>query len=219
MASATLAFKTLVCSHTQLDRDRMLHKLSEWFSSKQTPKERDISSILQELIQRNRWMPPVGFINDPTWNKLYSYDSCESFTQIVASKLVIPPVQHESKAEKPKAEKPKATSPKATSPKAEKPKAEKPKAEKPTASRKAIPKKIRGEAWANAFGDSMKGQCYCCKKELHAFDTWHAGHIVSHANGGKDIASNLRPTCTSCNLSMGTQNMDVFIQTYYNPNP
>jgi len=213
MASATLVFKTLVCSHTQLDRDRILHKLSEWFSSKQTPKERDISSILQELIQRNGWQSSIGFIHDPTWNKLYSYDLCESFTQIVASKLVIPQQNEvhvkEQKPEKPKEPKPKATSPKATSPKAE----------KPTASRKAIPKKIRGEAWANAFGDSMKGQCYCCKKELHAFDTWHAGHIVSHANGGKDIASNLRPTCTSCNLSMGTQNMDVFIQTYYNPNP
>ena len=61
-----------------------------------------------------------------------------------------------------------------------------------------------------AFGDSMKGQCYCCKKELDAFDTWHAGHIIAVSNGGKDIASNLRPTCGSCNLSMGTENMDDF---------
>ena len=61
-----------------------------------------------------------------------------------------------------------------------------------------------------AFGDSMKGQYYCCKKELDAFDTWHTGHIIAVCNGGKDIATNLGPTCGSCNLSMGTENMDDF---------
>jgi len=76
--------------------------------------------------------------------------------------------------------------------------------------RKTIPKKIRGEAWKLQFGDSTKGACFCCKKELDVFDDWHAGHIVSHAEGGTDTASNLRPLCGSCNLSMGTENMDVF---------
>jgi len=76
--------------------------------------------------------------------------------------------------------------------------------------RKAIPKKIRGEAWKIQFGDSTKGSCFCCKKELDAFDDWHAGHIVSHSNNGKDTSDNLRPVCGSCNLSMGTENMDDF---------
>lgn len=76
--------------------------------------------------------------------------------------------------------------------------------------RKAIPKKIRGEAWKIQFGDSTKGACFCCKKLLDVFDDWHAGHIVSHTNGGKDTADNLRPVCGSCNLSMGTENMDAF---------
>jgi len=76
--------------------------------------------------------------------------------------------------------------------------------------RKTIPKKIRGEAWKTQFGDSTKGSCFCCKKGLDVFDDWHAGHIVSHSNGGTDTAINLRPVCGSCNLSMGTENMDVF---------
>jgi 5-methylcytosine-specific restriction endonuclease McrA len=190
MASVTVAFKTLVCSHTQFDRDRMLHKLSEWFSSKQTPKEKDISSVLQELGHRNAWQSTVAFTNDPTWNKLYSHDSCESLTQLVASKLAIS--QHDLYPKEPKPKEPTEPKPKVVKP------------------RKAIPKKIRGEAWSNAFGESMKGHCYCCKKELHAFDTWHAGHIISHSNGGKDDASNLRPTCSSCNLSMGIENMNDF---------
>jgi HNH endonuclease len=81
--------------------------------------------------------------------------------------------------------------------------------------RKAIPKKIRGEAWKNQFGDSTTGSCYCCKKELDVFDDWHAGHIISHANNGADTPDNLRPVCGSCNLSMGTENMDDFKRRCY----
>lgn len=76
--------------------------------------------------------------------------------------------------------------------------------------RKAIPKKIRGVAWTNHFGNSNTGSCFCCKDPLNGFGDWHAGHIVSHANGGSDTAPNLRPVCGSCNKSMGTENMDDF---------
>ena len=78
------------------------------------------------------------------------------------------------------------------------------------APRKAIPKKIRGEAWKAQFGSSTEGSCYCCRKELDIFDDWHAGHIVPAARGGPDTADNLRPLCGSCNLAMGTEHMDVF---------
>lgn len=82
-------------------------------------------------------------------------------------------------------------------------------------SRKQIPKKIRGQVWAFHFGTSTKGVCYCCKKSLDVFDIWHAGHILSRASGGADTADNLRPVCPSCNLSMGTENMDDFKKRYY----
>jgi len=85
----------------------------------------------------------------------------------------------------------------------------------PLRKRKAIPRKIRGEAWKLQFGNSVKGSCYCCKKEFDVFDDWHAGHIVSSSNGGPDTANNLRPVCGSCNLSMGTYNMDDFKARYY----
>lgn len=201
MASAAVTFKTLVCSHTKGDRDRILHKLSSWFMEQNDPKARSVSSILQQLCDRNGFQSEQAFINDPVWFNLYSYDSCESLIQIVASKLAIPVIQHVVQAPIVIEEKSTAAKPTAANPKA---------AKEPKEHRKAIPKKIRGEAWALAFGDSMKGPCYCCKKELHAFDTWHAGHIISHSNGGKDDVSNLRPTCSSCNLSMGTENMDDF---------
>ena len=87
--------------------------------------------------------------------------------------------------------------------------------QEPLRKRKAIPRKIRGEAWKLQFGNSVKGSCYCCKKEFDVFDDWHAGHIVSSSNGGPDTANNLRPVCGSCNLSMGTSNMDAFKARYY----
>ena len=188
-----MTFKKLLCSHTKSDRDRILHKLSSWFMEQLDPKARSVSSILQQLCDRNGWQSDQAFINDPVWSNLYSYDSCDSLIQIVASKLAIPVIQPAVQAPIIIEEKPKAAKPKELK-----------------APRKAIPKKIRGKAWSNAFGESMKGHCYCCKKELQAFDTWHAGHIISHSNGGKDDAFNLRPTCSSCNLSMGIENMDDF---------
>jgi 5-methylcytosine-specific restriction endonuclease McrA len=78
-----------------------------------------------------------------------------------------------------------------------------------------IPKLIRGKVWKNYHGTSITGSCYCCKRELDAFDAWHAGHIISRAHGGPDTPSNLRPVCPACNISMGTQNMDEYKQQYY----
>jgi superfamily II DNA/RNA helicase len=85
----------------------------------------------------------------------------------------------------------------------------------PLKKRRPIPKKIRGLVWKEHFGESMMGACFCCKQKLEALDDWHAGHIVSHANGGKDGVANLRPVCISCNLSMGTENMDEFKERCY----
>ena len=76
--------------------------------------------------------------------------------------------------------------------------------------RKSIPKKIRAQVWEKAFGSSTQGNCYCCKTTLNCLTSWHAGHIVASVNGGSDTADNLRVVCSSCNLSMGSEHMDVF---------
>jgi len=75
---------------------------------------------------------------------------------------------------------------------------------------KAIPRKVKNEVWTNHFGESTKGACFCCKCDLDALHTWHAGHIIAKSKGGLDSASNLRPVCGSCNQSMGSENMDTF---------
>ena len=84
--------------------------------------------------------------------------------------------------------------------------------------RNSIPKNVRGEVWKFHFGNSTKGECFCCKRNLDAFENWHAGHIISRACGGSDTADNLRPVCGSCNSSMGTEHMDTFKARCY-PQP
>ena len=135
---------------------------------------------IQEIYAVNSWADNKTFKAHHMWDTMSNHDSCVSFQEIVKAKGV--PQKNIAIAIRDANSEP----------------------------RKAIPKKIRGEAWTIQFGESTRGSCFCCKKELNAFDDWHAGHIISHSNGGADTANNLRVVCGSCNLSMGTENMDAF---------
>lgn len=75
--------------------------------------------------------------------------------------------------------------------------------------RKNVPKKIREKVWSNEFGTSPEGYCVCCKEGITT-DTWECAHIIAHDCGGLEEESNLRPTCRSCNRSMGTENLWAF---------
>jgi hypothetical protein len=187
MASASSQFKKLLCEYDRMSRDRILYKLSNWLMEQYAVDSRapQCSSVLQILCNDNGYQSDMAFMNNPNWFNLGNCDSCTSLQRIVDAKLAIPP------------ERLVETIPHVAATAAPKP-------------RRSIPKKIRGMVWKAYHGESMKGNCWCCNKQLEAFDDWHAGHIVSHANGGKDGVSNLRPVCISCNLSMGTENMDEF---------
>ena len=183
MADPSTQFKKLLCEYDRMSRDRILYKLSNWLMEQNSvdPRASHCSSVLQMLCNSNGYQDDMAFKNNPQWFNLSSCYDCVSLQRIVDAKLSIPPL--------PKVE---------------------PKVEPKVKPRRSIPKKIRGLVWKEHFGESMSGSCFCCKKNLEALDDWHAGHILSHANGGKDGVSNLRPVCISCNLSMGTENMDEF---------
>lgn len=85
-----------------------------------------------------------------------------------------------------------------------------------TAKKKPIPKALRNRVWINAFGRVYFGACYCCEKKLEITQSWHCGHIIAENRGGLTHEDNLRPVCAECNLSLGTQNMDEFRQTFSN---
>lgn len=81
--------------------------------------------------------------------------------------------------------------------------------------RKTIPKQIKDQVWDTYFGkDKGVELCFCCKKKELRQSSFHAGHVIAHVNGGSDTVDNLRPICGSCNRSMGTMNMNEYIDRY-----
>jgi len=78
-----------------------------------------------------------------------------------------------------------------------------------------IPKHIRDLVWNHYIGcDIPKHRCLCCKKIIIESRNFHVGHVLSENNGGTLEIGNLRPICSSCNLSMGTENMIDFVKKY-----
>ena len=90
---------------------------------------------------------------------------------------------------------------------------EKPKKEKPK--KKIIPLALKRNVWNKHIGEEIgKTLCLCCKLTDISQMNFSCGHIISENNGGEINLNNLKPICVSCNSSMGTKNMDEFIQNY-----
>lgn len=76
--------------------------------------------------------------------------------------------------------------------------------------KKTISKALRLKVWNKHIGEEKrKGKCYVCKS-LIQLENFHCGHIIAESQGGKTNIGNLKPICTICNQSMGTQNMEEF---------
>ncbi len=81
--------------------------------------------------------------------------------------------------------------------------------------KKLIPLTLKRKVWAAQIGEDIgKTKCLCCRLTDISQMNFHCGHIISEANGGEINVDNLRPICQSCNSSMGTVNMDVFMNKY-----
>ena len=81
--------------------------------------------------------------------------------------------------------------------------------------KKLIPLSLKRTVWNKYIGITI-GQtvCLCCKLTDISQMSFACGHIISEYNGGEIKLDNLKPICMSCNSSMGTQNMDDFIEEY-----
>ena len=77
-----------------------------------------------------------------------------------------------------------------------------------------IPSTVRHRVWKTYIGELDKSKCWCCKSELISRANFDCGHIISRKKGGTNKVSNLRPVCGSCNKSMGTRDMNIFIKEY-----
>lgn len=86
--------------------------------------------------------------------------------------------------------------------------------------KKKISPLVRFTVWKKYIGDKIEAKCFCCWTNkitpFTYFNTFHAGHIKSEANGGEIEIGNLLPICSDCNSSMGTTNWDEYIEKYTN---
>lgn len=79
-----------------------------------------------------------------------------------------------------------------------------------------VSKSLRELCWNTYIGEAvMISKCLCCGiNDITPFN-FNCRHVITHANGGQASIENLRPICYSCNNSIGSENMDVFKQTYF----
>ena len=79
-----------------------------------------------------------------------------------------------------------------------------------------VPKALREAVWNTYVGNSVgEVKCHCCTVNMMTQLNFHCGHVTAFANGGLTTLDNLRPICSSCNLSMGTENLFEFKATYF----
>ena len=69
-----------------------------------------------------------------------------------------------------------------------------------------IPRALREQVWLRYAGRQFERRCYVswCTNRMTVFD-FHAGHDIPESKGGSTDISNLRPICSRCNVSMGSQ--------------
>lgn len=78
--------------------------------------------------------------------------------------------------------------------------------------RKSIPKALRDKVFSTYCSSYDNATCMVgCGEKITPFN-FECGHVISVANGGGNTIENLRPICSRCNRSMGTENMDEFIK-------
>ena len=84
--------------------------------------------------------------------------------------------------------------------------------------RKSIDPYLRMKVWNTYIGQTMNAKCFCCwNNKITPFtycNTFQAGHIKSHAHGGRDTIDNLLPICRDCNLNMSAEDWDDYIERH-----
>lgn len=84
-----------------------------------------------------------------------------------------------------------------------------------TKKKEAIPAAIKTLVWNKWVGEKeAEAGCYACRVTTISMRHFHCSHIVSEKHGGGLTIDNLRPTCANCNLSMGTMNMNEYIEKF-----
>ena len=81
--------------------------------------------------------------------------------------------------------------------------------------RKKVPKAVKESIWKKYISDTeLRGKCFIgCGNDIQ-INNFEAGHVIPVCEGGENTIENLRPICSLCNKSMGTQNLNDFIKSF-----
>ena len=75
---------------------------------------------------------------------------------------------------------------------------------------------MRLAVWEKWVGQRTRAKCFCCWQaditQLSNYKTFHAGHIISDHNGGETSVENMLPICRDCNMNMGAENWDDYVE-------
>jgi hypothetical protein len=72
--------------------------------------------------------------------------------------------------------------------------------------------KTRVLTWLNTNGPVYEAKCYCCRTvNFNFYHGWDAGHVMPSSKDGCGDFKNLRPICKDCNMDMGTEHMETYI--------
>jgi len=77
-----------------------------------------------------------------------------------------------------------------------------------------IPEAVRKAVWKCYNGKLFEVPCFVGCGYIIDAHNYECGHIIANSKGGETTIENLRTICSSCNKSMGTTNMEVFIKTH-----
>ena len=81
--------------------------------------------------------------------------------------------------------------------------------------KKSIPATLKRKVWNKYIGEDIgKSTCLCCKLSTITQLSFNCGHIIAESKGGELKMDNLKPICQSCNSSMGTMNMDEYMEKF-----
>lgn len=73
-------------------------------------------------------------------------------------------------------------------------------------------KNIRTNVYQKNIGSCEESVCKFCNTHKIYLTNFHTAHIISKKNGGTGELSNLYPSCATCNTSMGSLDMDIYIK-------
>ncbi len=87
--------------------------------------------------------------------------------------------------------------------------------QRPKYAKGKITQAVKIACWNTYIGKTIGAtNCLCCKNIEITQHNFECGHVIAECDGGTLAIDNLRPICNKCNQSMGSMNMQEFIEQH-----